>query len=328
MLEQKHKGERGTITESTSETVSVKTAGGEIVRVRKSNVEGDGFAPYITPKTSDGPGGTILVLDIPKEAGPGGKVIGDAVRRIVINKTNKKMGAQMSIEEYHGGKKAKHGKTSVEGNWIPASQVEGITKETISVKSFNIDKIAMVETMLTVMSTPSEEIPDGSNRLKYNSNCCGSREVGALCCDDNGVCDHGCFCVNKESSQRTTSQGPGELDLVTDVVGWCCMYCCMKDQWVACNDSCTCCMGCCFEPNRIYGRKGKTDPFDVVAVTKLNLIMAGGLPDFDFTWRIQSVGETETDLQYQLAKEYVGTCQDPTSTARTVANVIHFLNDV
>lgn len=48
-----------------------------------------------------------------------------------------------------------------------------------------------------------------------------------------------------------------------------------------------------------------------------------GLPDFEFTWRIQSVGETETDLQYQLVKEYVRTCQDPTSTARTVANEIH-----
>lgn len=60
----------------------------------------------------------------------------------------------------------------------------------------------------------------------------------------------------------------------------------------------------------------------------MNFIMKSGLQDFEFIWRIQSVGETETDLHYQLAKEYVGTCQDPTSTARTVANVIHFLNSV
>ena len=67
---------------------------------------------YLTPKPSDSPGGTILVLDIPKVAGPGGKVVGLASRRIVINKTKGKMGAQVNIEEYRGGKKAKTGKTS------------------------------------------------------------------------------------------------------------------------------------------------------------------------------------------------------------------------
>jgi hypothetical protein len=50
------------------------------------------------------------------------------------------------------------------------------------------------------------------------------------------------------------------------------------------------------------------------------------IPNFEFTWRIQSVGETETDLQYQIADAYKYTCQDPTSTARTIANVIHYLN--
>lgn len=40
----------------------------------------DGFAPYLTPKMSDSAGGTVLVVDIPKEAGPGGKVIGNSTR--------------------------------------------------------------------------------------------------------------------------------------------------------------------------------------------------------------------------------------------------------
>ena len=44
-------------------------------------------------------------------------------------------------------------------------------------------------------------------------------------------------------------------------------------------------------------------------------------------WRIQSVGETETDLQYQMAVDLKESCQDPTSTARTFANVVHYLND-
>ena len=42
----------------------------------------DGFAPYLTPKMSDSAGGTVLVVDIPKEAGPGGKVIGNSTRAL------------------------------------------------------------------------------------------------------------------------------------------------------------------------------------------------------------------------------------------------------
>ena len=72
--------------------------------------------------------------------------------------------------------------------------------------------------------------------------------------------------------------------------------------------------------------KKNDDPFDIVAVTELSLILKNA-SNLDFKWRVQSVGETETDLQYQLAKEYRAPCQDPTSTARTIANVIHYLND-
>lgn len=72
--------------------------------------------------------------------------------------------------------------------------------------------------------------------------------------------------------------------------------------------------------------KEKLDPFDVCSVTELKLKMRGTLDDFVFQWRIQSVGETETDLQYQLADDLKAPCQDPTSTARTFANVVHFLN--
>jgi len=47
-------------------------------------------------------------------------------------------------------------------------------------------------------------------------------------------------------------------------------------------------------------------PFDMVAVTKLTFVMKGIADDnFEFVWRIQSVGETESDLQYQIAPDYV-----------------------
>ena len=50
------------------------------------------------------------------------------------------------------------------------------------------------------------------------------------------------------------------------------------------------------------------------------------LQDMKFIWRVQSVGETETDLKYTIAPGLVATCQDPTSTARTLSNIILFLN--
>jgi hypothetical protein len=45
-----------------------------------------------------------------------------------------------------------------------------------------------------------------------------------------------------------------------------------------------------------------------------------------YRWRVQSVGETETDLKYTMAPELKIPCQDPTSTASTLANIIHYLN--
>ena len=64
----------------------------------------DGFAPYLTPVPSDIPGGTILVVDLPRLAGPGGKLLpaswNTVAKRISINKTAGKMGAQVCIETY------------------------------------------------------------------------------------------------------------------------------------------------------------------------------------------------------------------------------------
>ena len=64
----------------------------------------DGFAPYLTPVPADVPGGTILVVDLPRLAGPGGKLLpaswNTVAKRVSINKTAGKMGAQVCIETY------------------------------------------------------------------------------------------------------------------------------------------------------------------------------------------------------------------------------------
>jgi hypothetical protein len=74
------------------------------------------------------------------------------------------------------------------------------------------------------------------------------------------------------------------------------------------------------------------EPFDLVSVTEIEFVLrdashvSGEANTVSFTWRIQSIGESETDLLYALADELKLPCQDPTSTARTLANVIHYLN--
>lgn len=76
----------------------------------------------------------------------------------------------------------------------------------------------------------------------------------------------------------------------------------------------------------------KLEPFDLVNVTEMEFILRQTSKDaleddrVKFTWRVQSVGQTEHDLKYVLAKELHGPCLDPTSTARTLANIIHYLN--
>ena len=154
----------------------------------------------------------------------------------------------------------------MKGNWIPASQEDGITKEIISVKSFNISEVAMVETLLTVMSTQSEEIieidktvnvtkiehakvPDVPDKLKYEPffcasvcyGCCGWFQTKCECCAKtypNGKNSKGRYgfpeskclidCVNLKYTQITTSQGDGQLKLVTEGAACCsgCIWCC------------------------------------------------------------------------------------------------------
>lgn len=142
------------------------------------------------------------------------------------------MGAQVNIEEYRGGQKAKKGKTSEEGSWIPASQEEGITKEIISVKSFNIAEVAMVETLLTVMSTQSEEIieidktvnvtkiehakiADKPHELRYEPFCCASLCYGC-CLWFQDTCE---FCAKTYPNGRTKGRyGSPESKALLDCV--------------------------------------------------------------------------------------------------------------
>ena len=90
-------------------------------------------------------------------AGPGGVIIGGKARRITINK-NKTKGGQICIEEYTQGTKAKVGKTLDDGTWEKPSADKAITREIISVKSFNISEIQMVDITLSNLSTLSEEM--------------------------------------------------------------------------------------------------------------------------------------------------------------------------
>eukprot|EP00729_Bicosta_minor_P019651 gene19651-35609_t len=271
------------------------------------------------------------------------------------------------------------------------------------------EEIIEIDKTVNVTKIEHAKVPDVPDKLKYEPffcasvcyGCCGWFQNKCECCAKtypNGKNSKGRYgfpeskclidCVNLKYTQITTSQGDGQLKLVTEGAACCsgCIWCCgvCKDvgpqkrcdnccaalspdcdpetkfaselrgagscdkcslECCCCATACCCCMECCFVEDRASGKEGakawtekvydhseetiKTDdPFDIVAVTKMNFVMKSGLQNFEFIWRIQSVGETETDLQYQLAKEYVGTCQDPTSTARTVANVIHFLNSV
>ena len=53
---------------------------------------------YLTPKPTDLPGHIVFCVDIPKQAGPGGKVFTKEVERVTINRTKGTMGAQVCIE--------------------------------------------------------------------------------------------------------------------------------------------------------------------------------------------------------------------------------------
>ena len=237
-----------------------------------------------------------------------------------------------------------------DGMWIPATVADGITKEIINVKSFNVSEIRMVQSELTVLSSSSEEITVIGGAVNEVTHIKPKVTYDRICCTNwCGICESFCCCI------VTPNVGFKDID-GTDTAQPECCFCCssckgrISDKWCRICDEpwednvnvhsfLKLCGECCWLEVKHEGRNpvaskdaqvNATDvPFDMVAVTRLTFVMKGIADDnFEFVWRIQSVGETESDLQYQIAPDYVDTCQDPTSTARTIANVIHFLNGV
>lgn len=118
----------------------------------------DGFAPFNQPKLANKPGHLLFAMDIPRVAGKAGKTIdpSSVVRRLTINR-NQDKGAQLTIEEYLTGKKAKKGELDKEtGHWIKSNAAKGITREVISVETFNISEIQRTRISQTTLSSVAE----------------------------------------------------------------------------------------------------------------------------------------------------------------------------
>jgi hypothetical protein len=255
----------------------------------------DQYVPYLTPKPVDKAGHTLFALDIPIEGllpfGKTAQQVGKRASRIVINK-NADRSAQISIESYSKGYKALKGKTDALGKFIDASSWDAITRETIEVSSFNVSEVQRVNISLHTLSTLTEEKITVGGIQKWTP----------------------LYCAEWCGLPFWTKTDPG---------GECCCFCCTPSNTKE----------ICWTDKNI-GRstdKKVTEPFDLVSVTEVQFILrdashAGEENCLKFVWRVQSIGVTETDLKYTLADDLALPCMDPTSTARTLANVIHYLN--
>lgn len=274
----------------------------------------DGYVPVLTPKPTNKAGHVLFAMDIPKEIGHNAKVVGKRASRIVINKCQDDRSAQISLEYYSKGAKAKKGKTKEfgkvgQGKWVEPSAKDAICRETIEINSFNVSEVQRVNISLHTLSTITEDritvkYKKKADRLEYYP-------VGIA-----GMC----ACCPW---------------VVTDVGQECCCFCCNPRPFIC---SCCICLGTCWtDEMKIGGQKksgetSKNELFDLVNVTEMEFILRQTSKDaleddrVKFTWRIQSKGETEHDLKYTMAKDLHDPCLDPTSTARTLSNIIHYLN--
>lgn len=338
-------GKIGGIKGKTAVTQETSAARSTLVVHQPGRPRGDDqYVPYITPKPVDKAGHTLFALDIPKVHGKTAKQVGKRASRIVINK-NADRSAQICIESYSRGEKAKKGTTSDLGKYIAASSSDAITRETIQVSSFNVSEVQRVNITISTLSTLTEEKitvkyteSKAADRIKYHPVCgwlwcpeqcpfLASFTEGEECC---------CFCFTPNKCECCSWQSWCWKD------GLCCFNPCSITCLTHSPDSGCCCGSpiACWTDEMVVG-KTKTDskeeskalePFDLVSVTAIEFILRDASHvsseenSLKFVWRVQSIGETETDLKYSLAEGLTLPCQDPTSTARTLANVIHYLN--
>jgi hypothetical protein len=268
-------------------------------------------------------------MDIPRVAGKAGKIIdpSSVVRRLTINR-NQDKGAQLTIEEYMTGKKAKKGELDKEtGNWIKSNAAKGITREVISVETFNISEIQRTRISQTTLSSVAETEIEVRDEIHVHTEAGtkGSSTVEGTMAEKDG-CFAGC-CTKDFEEGLQVGKTQAEVAAEIDEAAMC--GCCGSSAWKLTEQTTT-----------TKGRKASTtqraepheskneDPFHLVNVHKIQFFLrdSAGPSTVDFTWRIQSIGETETDLKYSIAHELALPCQDATSTARTLANIIHYLN--
>jgi hypothetical protein len=321
----------------------------------------DQYLPYITPQPVDKAGHVLFALDVPKVHAKTAKAVGKRASRIVINKSADRS-AQISIEYYNKGVEAKKGITDAAGDWHDATAEDAVTRDVIEILSFNVSEIQRVKITLSTLSTLSEEKMSFAQSeekvlvtrtqvdwLPFNCaewcSCCVERRSGKECC----------ICGWHQPFAPSSAGGPS-------CGKWCGFKCpegCNACLNTPANSSgptkcCKCCKDNC-EPSPchldICWKKVETEvvedtgevivdkkvatmqaDFDLVSVTEIQFVLRdashvlGEDNTVKFVWRVQGVGETETDLQYVLAEELKLPCQDPTSTARTLANLVHYLN--
>jgi len=324
------KGDDSSVNQETSEareTLIVQQPG----RPRAE----DEYLPVITPKPADKAGHILFAMDIPKEVGHNAKIVGKKASRIVINKCQDDRSAQICLEYYTKGTKGKKGKTkekgkSGQGTWIEPSAANAICRETIEINSFNVSEVQRVNISLHTLSTITEDRITVKYKKKKEADRTEYYPIGLA-----GLCGGKCPWVNMNGGEEC-----------------CCFFCvpistecfkcsCLEGGKCGFNlipgELCPCC--CCWTDEMVVGKtkttaheSSKLEPFDLVNVTEMEFILRQTSKDaleddrVKFTWRVQSVGQTEHDLKYVLAKELHGPCLDPTSTARTLANIIHYLN--
>ena len=322
------------------------------------------YVPFLTPTPKSAPGHILFSMDVPPVAGKKGKQTSGPARRIIINQ-NQGKGAQISIEEYTGGSKAQKGKLGPKKtiwkddgsmietqDWIPATAKAAACREVIRVESFNLQEVQRCMTSQTVMSTLAEKeikirktrtadetttswLPLGWVKLCMldcwtdvtKPSCCGN-----CCC---GIPERAAENENLSKIFDKRSSMTGEVHTVDGELSAIKVDQTKKSQHP--EDACCCCRPMWERDEAVAEGKFHTkqtdddNPFDMVNVSRIKMvlrstIMSNADDQVELTWRVQSVGETETDLKYSIAPELKGPCQDPTSTARTLANVIHYLN--
>lgn len=254
----------------------------------------------------------------------------------------------------------KDGSWTEKQEWMPAHADVAACRETINLEMFNIAEVQRVMISQTTLSTmPETEISINKSKaadriqaitelttenitktsrkkhvdVHYEPNCCTS-----FCWDccvnlDLPRCCGGHLCCF-ECPRITTEDKPG-----CDCCGFCApgSWACFKEiktERIEVIKKKATRQNSIIRNVTTKGKKKENknevdNPFDMVNVTNLKLVLrsasAGG-DVIEFVWRVQSVGETETDLCYNIAPKLRAPCIDPTSSARTLANVINYLN--